>query len=99
MKPDGSITAWGFSDDGGSGAPTDTGYTKIYSTDYAFAAMKADGSITAWGNSEGGPNNEVKLEHEDTKDNLVKINSDNTSESLIKKLWNSFMSLIKSIFN
>jgi hypothetical protein len=28
----------------------DNGYTKIYSTEAAFAALKADGSITAWGN-------------------------------------------------
>jgi hypothetical protein len=27
------------------------GYTKIYSTYAAFAALKADGSITAWGDS------------------------------------------------
>jgi hypothetical protein len=33
---------------GGSGAPDDNGYTKIYSTYAAFAALKADGSITAW---------------------------------------------------
>jgi hypothetical protein len=33
----------------GEGAPTDSGYTNIYSTQYAFAALKADGSITAWG--------------------------------------------------
>jgi hypothetical protein len=26
-------------------------YTKIYSNQYAFAALKADGSITAWGDS------------------------------------------------
>jgi hypothetical protein len=25
------------------------GYTKIYSTQFAFTALKADGSITAWG--------------------------------------------------
>jgi hypothetical protein len=34
---------------GGSGAPSDNGYTKIYSNYQAFAALKADGSITAWG--------------------------------------------------
>jgi hypothetical protein len=28
---------------------TGSGYTKIYSTESAFAALKADGSITAWG--------------------------------------------------
>jgi alpha-tubulin suppressor-like RCC1 family protein len=30
------------------------GYTKIYSTGSAFAALKADGSITAWGDSRYG---------------------------------------------
>jgi hypothetical protein len=32
LKPDGSIKAWGDSDHGGSGEPTDNDYTKIYST-------------------------------------------------------------------
>jgi hypothetical protein len=45
LKADGSITAWGNSDRGGTGAPSDNGYTKIYSTGNAFAALKADGSI------------------------------------------------------
>jgi hypothetical protein len=36
------ITAWGNSDWGGTGAPSDNGYTKIYSAWYAFAALKAD---------------------------------------------------------
>jgi alpha-tubulin suppressor-like RCC1 family protein len=49
LKADGSITAWGNSLYGGTGAPSDNGYTKIYSTEYAFAALKADGSITAGG--------------------------------------------------
>jgi hypothetical protein len=48
---EGSITAWGRSYSGGIGAPSDSGYTKIYSTNDAFAAIKANGSITAWGNS------------------------------------------------
>jgi alpha-tubulin suppressor-like RCC1 family protein len=54
LKADGSITAWGNSDWGGTGAPSDNGYTKIYSTGTAFAALKADGSITAWGSSYNG---------------------------------------------
>jgi diketogulonate reductase-like aldo/keto reductase len=41
-------------DRGGKGAPSDNGYTKIYSTAHAFAALKADGSITAWGSSNWG---------------------------------------------
>ncbi len=49
LKVDGSITEWGSSDSGGTGAPSDSGYTKIYSNRSAFAALKADGSITAWG--------------------------------------------------
>jgi hypothetical protein len=33
-----SITAWGRSDYGYTGAPSDNGYTKIYSTALAFGA-------------------------------------------------------------
>jgi hypothetical protein len=40
--------AWGSSKYGATNAPTDKGYTKIYSNATAFAALKADGSITAW---------------------------------------------------
>jgi hypothetical protein len=32
LKADGSITAWGSSGAGGTGAPSGSGYTKIYST-------------------------------------------------------------------
>jgi hypothetical protein len=46
--------AWGDSNYGGTGAPSDNGYAKIYSTEFAFAALKADGSITAWGHSDQG---------------------------------------------
>jgi hypothetical protein len=35
-------------------APSGSGYTKIYSNKFAFAALKADGSITAWGGSFSG---------------------------------------------
>jgi hypothetical protein len=38
----------------GTGAPSDNGYTKIYSNGSAFATLKADGSITAWGDSDEG---------------------------------------------
>ena len=54
LQADGSITAWGNSGNGGTGAPTGSGYTKIYSNRYAFAALKIDGSITAWGRSNYG---------------------------------------------
>jgi alpha-tubulin suppressor-like RCC1 family protein len=57
LKADGSITAWGNQNYGGADAPSGSGYTKIYSTAYAFAALKADGSIKAWGaSSYGGAN-------------------------------------------
>ncbi|VVH64134.1 hypothetical protein BSPLISOX_450 [uncultured Gammaproteobacteria bacterium] len=36
LKADGSITEWGSSDSGGTGAPSDSGYTKIYSNRSAF---------------------------------------------------------------
>jgi hypothetical protein len=49
MKADGSLTAWGSGNKGGSGAPEDAGYVQVFSTDYAFVAMKADGSLSAWG--------------------------------------------------
>jgi hypothetical protein len=39
---------------GGANAPSGNGYTKIYSTISAFAAIKTDGSITAWGASDAG---------------------------------------------
>ena len=62
LKQDGSITAWGSSEYGSTGAPTDTGYTAIFSTatkgswptatSAIFAALKQDGSITAWGSSD-----------------------------------------------
>jgi hypothetical protein len=44
LKYDGSITAWGDSGSGGTGAPSGSGYTKIYSTGSAFAAVKANGT-------------------------------------------------------
>jgi hypothetical protein len=37
-----------------TGAPSGGGYTKIYSTEGAFAALKTNGSITAWGSSDAG---------------------------------------------
>jgi hypothetical protein len=46
LKADGSITAWGDSESGSTGAPTGSGYTKIYSTMSAFAALKADNHPT-----------------------------------------------------
>jgi hypothetical protein len=39
---------------GNTGAPDGSGYTKVYSTYGAFAALKADGSITAWGDLDYG---------------------------------------------
>jgi hypothetical protein len=39
LKADGSIKAWGRSNYGGTGAPSGSGYTKIYSTMRAFAAV------------------------------------------------------------
>ena len=57
MKADGSLTAWSGDLEGsfgGSGAPTDNGYTEVFSTSGAFAAMKADGSLTVWGHPSYG---------------------------------------------
>ena len=49
LNSDGTITAWGSSGYGGTGAPTDGGYVEIMATEAAFMALKNDGSITAWG--------------------------------------------------
>jgi hypothetical protein len=35
-------------------APAGSGYTKIYSTDSAFAVIKTDGTIAVWGASDSG---------------------------------------------
>jgi hypothetical protein len=45
---------WGNPNSGGVNAPDGKGYTKIYSTSSAFAALKSDGSIKAWGNKYTG---------------------------------------------
>jgi alpha-tubulin suppressor-like RCC1 family protein len=50
----GAIFVWGDSAVGGSGAPTDTGYTQITSNQRAFAALKRDGAIAAWGDAAYG---------------------------------------------
>ena len=50
----GSPSPRGDSGNGGSGAPTGSGFTAIYSTVGSFAALKEDGSISAWGHSGNG---------------------------------------------
>jgi hypothetical protein len=57
LKADGSITAWGDSYSGGTGAPSGSGYTKIYSNRRAFAVLTHDGSIMVWGSSKYGATN------------------------------------------
>ena len=60
LKADGSIASWGDLDHPWSGlkshtkAPTDKGYTKIYSNAYTFTAVKPDGSIRTWGDPRYG---------------------------------------------
>ena len=49
------MEAWGSSDYGGSGVPSNlSGVKTIYSTDGAFAALKEDGTVEAWGYSSYG---------------------------------------------
>jgi alpha-tubulin suppressor-like RCC1 family protein len=57
IKPDGSLTVWGDPASGGTGAPTDSGYTQVFSTSTAFTALKSDGSLTSWGNTLNGGSN------------------------------------------
>lgn len=54
LQLDGSISAWGASTSGGTGAPAVTGFTALYSTIAAFAAMRSDGSLVAWGDATRG---------------------------------------------
>jgi hypothetical protein len=49
-----SITAWGRPYQGSAGAPSNGVYTKIYSTERAFAALEANGSIKVWGKAGWG---------------------------------------------
>jgi hypothetical protein len=56
LKANGSITTWGSLDNSWNeiknkttNAPTDKGYTEIYSNAFAFTAVKPDGSIRTWG--------------------------------------------------
>ena len=53
LKTDGSIIAWGNTDNGGI-APTGSGFTQVFANSGAFVAMKADGSLTSWGSSTRG---------------------------------------------
>jgi hypothetical protein len=41
LKADGSITAWGKAGSGGTDAPSDNGYTKIYSTASFLSKLRA----------------------------------------------------------
>jgi len=54
LRQDGSISAWGESETGGTGAPTDKGYVKIFSNARAFLALKYDGSFITWGDKAFG---------------------------------------------
>jgi hypothetical protein len=48
LTRDGSIKAWGDQYSGGKGAPSGSGYTKIYSNRRAFAVLTHNGSIKVY---------------------------------------------------
>ena len=54
LKEDGSIISWGDAGRGGSGAPTDKGFVKLFSTGHAFAALNKDGRVVSWGEAGWG---------------------------------------------
>jgi hypothetical protein len=62
-----------------------SGYTKIYSTDGAFAALKADGSITVWGASyargTGAPSGSGYTKIYSTKYAFAALKADGTIKS------------------
>ena len=47
LDDEGRIHAWGYSNSGGSGAPSGTGFTAIFSNWQAFAALDEQGAIHA----------------------------------------------------
>jgi hypothetical protein len=51
--------AWGYGPFGGTGEPSDNGYTKVYSTYGAFAALKGDGSIRVSRRNAGRPRKKI----------------------------------------
>lgn len=59
LKPDGSITAWGNSSNGGTlpasltgaNAANNVGFVRVTSSRAAFAALKGNGSIVSWGDA------------------------------------------------
>ena len=55
LKTDGTVVAWGNSNNGGDGVPSGlSGVKAIYSTSNAFAALKENGTVAAWGASSSG---------------------------------------------
>ena len=54
------MVTWGYPHFGGDSSEVSSqlqsGVTKIFSTDTAFAALKEDGSVVTWGNPEYGGN-------------------------------------------
>jgi hypothetical protein len=75
--------------------PTDKGYTKIYSAEWAFAALKADGSITTWGGSESGgkdaPTNKgyIKIYSSDSAFATLKVDGSITSWGNLDSSWSN----------
>ena len=52
----GFLVTWGDSNNGGDSSDvTLSDVRKIYSTDYAFAALLADDSVVAWGDPDYDP--------------------------------------------
>jgi hypothetical protein len=68
----------------GTSAPTDKGYTKIYSNEYAFAALKADGSITTWGDTKSGGKNALNAP---TDKDYIKVYSTRRAFAFASSKW------------
>ena len=82
MKADGSISVWGDSNNGGSGSPTETGFTKIFSNDTTFVALHSNGYVKVWG---GGANHEYGATGEPVTSDILTVIPSKYSFTAIKK--------------
>lgn len=61
LHDDGSVSAWGAEDRGGTGMPSHLRNVKtIYSSQGSFAALQNDGRVKVWGNVDSGGGHDIE---------------------------------------